>query len=321
MSYYVFGKGNSYLFMDERFKERLKKSGLVRKNNPFFSKIIICRDIEVAKRATLLFPFKKILVYQTELFIDTSKFKIVHLYKFKPIHVVNGFNEGIFFNNYHFLSSYIYDDECDLGIKKGELILKSDIISKKQFDEIKLVVFVGQKKSKEAINKENSALDIDLNSRRQEIAQCAFDKGLGDVIGRGWNQISGIKMSGFDAGNENWWDTKLKLLKGYRYNIACENTLWKYYVTEKIWHSIKAGCLPIYWGKGSTIYDSFPQDSFIDASEFKNSEELIDYIANLSYDLWYERMQKCITVYNDSLSKMNYSKLDEAINKIIEHIK
>ena len=103
MSYFVFGKRNSNLFTNERFKAKLMESGFVRKNNPFLSKLIICRDIEIAKKATLLFPFKKIVVHQTELFVDTTKTKIVYLYKFKPVFVINGFNEGVFFNNYHFL--------------------------------------------------------------------------------------------------------------------------------------------------------------------------------------------------------------------------
>jgi hypothetical protein len=320
MDYFVFGEGNSYLFTNDRFKLKLKENGLIRTRNPLFCQLIICRSIEIAKIAGILFPFKKIVVHQTELFVDTTRTNRVCIHNFKTVAVINGFNEGIFFNNYHFLSSYIYDDEFDLGLKKGQLISTSEILSKKEFKSAKPVIFIGQKRPLAEINENNSYNCIDLNIKRQEIAQCAFDKGVGDVIGRGWNEISGIKNSGFDSGFENWWDVKLELIKGYRFNIAFENTLWKYYVTEKIWHSIKAGSLPIYWGQGSSIYESFPKNSFIDASDFKNSTDLIDYITNLTYDLWYLRMEKCIKVYNDSIIKMNYSKLDEAISKIIERI-
>ncbi len=320
MNYYIFGKGNSFLFIEEKFKAKLKNRGLVRTNNPFLAKLVICRNVEVAKKAALLFPFKKIVVHQTELFVDTTKTNTFLIYKIKPIIIINGFNEGIFFNNYHFLSSYIYDDDFDLGLKKEELISKQNILTSKQYNESKLVIFVGQKRSSDDINNDNLTNGIDLNVKRQEIAQCALDKGVGDVTGRGWNEISGIKKSGFDSGNKTWWDIKLALLNGYRFNIALENTLWKYYVSEKIWHSIKAGCLPIYWGEGSTIYETFPTDSFIDASKFKNVEDLIDYISNMPYDLWYKRMEKCIKVYNDSISKMTYSKLDAAIEKVIERI-
>ncbi|QBN19607.1 glycosyltransferase family 10 domain-containing protein [Flavobacterium nackdongense] len=318
-SYFLFGSGNSPIFIN-RFKEKLKEKGFVEKKNPFFAKLIICRNIEIAKKAALLFPFKKIIVHQYELFIDTTKTEIYNYCKIKPIYIINGFNGGIFFNNYHFLSSYLSDDDCDLGMKKGELIPASSILSKKEFENAKHIIFIGQKRDFSEINKSNAKNGIDLNAKRQEIAQCAYNKGVGVVIGNGWNEISGIKNSGFDSGNTNWWDSKLELLKGHRYNIALENTLWKHYVSEKIWHSIKAGCLPIYWGKDSSIYETFPKDSFIDASEFENSDDLIDFTINLTYELWRDRLEKCIIVYNESIMKMNYSKFEEAITKFLERI-
>lgn len=321
ISYYVFANGVSSIFTDEHYKAKLRNRGLIEKGNPFFAKLIICRNIEIAKKAALLFPFKKIVIHQVELFIDTTKTEIVYLYKVKPVVVINGFNKGVFFNNYHFLSGYIYDDDCDLGLKKEELILMSSIFSKKEFEKAKHIIFIGQKRNFAEINTNNTAIGIDLNAKRQDIAQCAYDKGVGHLVGRGWNEISGIKNSGYDSGNENWWDSKLEILKGYRFNIALENTLWKYYVSEKIWHSIKAGCLPIYWGKDSSIYDTFPKDSFIDASEFSDCNDLIDFTINMSYEAWRERMERCIKVYNDSMMKMNYYKFDEAIDKFLERIK
>lgn len=319
-SYFLFGTGNATIFADEISKYKLKKFGLIEKKNPFLAKLIICRDVEIAKKAALFFPLKKIVVYQYELFIDTTKTEIYNFFKLKPISVINGFTGGIFFNNYHFLASYIYDDECDLGMKKSELLSVSNIFTKEEYKNAKHLVFVGQKRDFNEINKSNSNIGIDLNEKRQEIAQFSYDRGVGDVIGNGWNEISGIKNSGFDSGNLNWWDSKLELLKEYRFNVALENTLWKHYVSEKIWHSIKAGCLPIYWGKDSSIYDTFPKDSFIDASEFKDSNDLIDYTINLPYELWHARMEKCINVYNESITKMNYSKFDEAVNKFLERI-
>jgi len=319
-SFFLFGTGNSPIFVNKKFKDKLKSKGFVEKKNPFLAKLIICRDIEIAKKAALLFPFKKIIVHQYELFIDNTKTEVYNFFKLKPILVINGFNGGIFFNNYHFLASYIFDDECDLGMKKDELILASNIFNKEEYENAKHLIFIGQKRDFTEINKSNLSIGIDLNEKRQEIAQRSYDRGVGVVIGKGWNEISGFKNSGFDSGNINWWDSKLELLKGYRFNVALENTLWKYYVSEKIWHSIKAGCLPIYWGKDSSIYDIFPKDSFIDASEFKNTDDLIDYTVNLSYELWRERMEKCIKVYNESIMKMNYSKFDESIDKFLERI-
>lgn len=320
MYYYAFASGNSSLFTERKYAEKLKEIGLIRKNNPLFCKMIVCRNIDKAKIAARFFPFKKIVVYQPELFVDTVKTKAVKVNWFNRVIVINGFNEGVFFNNFHFLSSYIYNDENDLGLKKNELLSTSSLFTEEQFKRARHTIFVGMKRKATEIEPKNSAMGIDLNTKRQEIAQATIDKGIGVVVGKGWGKQAKYEGSGFDAGNTNWWDTKLELLKSYRFNIALENTLWKYYVTEKIWHAIKAGCLPIYWGKGSSIYDTFPKNSFIDASEFETSEALVDYIADLSYDSWFKRMEKCIETYNASIQKMTYSKLDEALNRIQERI-
>ncbi len=43
-------------------------------------------------------------------------------------------------------------------------------------------------------------------------------------------------------------DNKIKYLENFKFNIAFENSNHKFYTTEKIFDSIVAGCLPIYWG-------------------------------------------------------------------------
>ena len=194
-SYFLFGTVNSPFFGNKRNEDKLKNVGLVEKKNPFFARLIICRNVEIAKKAAMLFPFKKIIVHQYELFIDTTKTETYNFCKIKPILVVNGFNGGIFFNNFHFLSSYLCDDDCDLGMKKGELILASNILNKEEYDNAKHIIFVGQKRD---FNKRYSNFGIDLNLKRQEITQCSYDKGVGVVIGNTWNEIFQFKNSGFD---------------------------------------------------------------------------------------------------------------------------
>ncbi len=98
-SYFLFGTGNSPMLSSKDYETKLRDKGLVRKNNPFFAKMIICRNIEIAKKACLLFPFKKIVIYQVELYVDTIKTEFYYLYKIKRTYVINGFNGGAFFNN------------------------------------------------------------------------------------------------------------------------------------------------------------------------------------------------------------------------------
>ncbi len=44
------------------------------------------------------------------------------------------------------------------------------------------------------------------------------------------------------------WDAKLAFLRQFRFNICPENSDRSGYVTEKLFHAIEAGCIPIYWG-------------------------------------------------------------------------
>lgn len=47
-------------------------------------------------------------------------------------------------------------------------------------------------------------------------------------------------------------DSKTAFLKQYQFNICPENTNTLGYVTEKLFESITAGCIPIYWGGRNT---------------------------------------------------------------------
>lgn len=137
----------------------------------------------------------EIVLYQVELFVDTIKTEFYYLFKIKRIYVINGFNGGVFFNIYHFCSSNIFDVEQDLGLKKGELILASNILNKEEYENAKHIIFIGQKRD---FNKRYSNFGINLNLKRQEITQCSYNKGVGVVIGNTWNEIFQFKNSGFD---------------------------------------------------------------------------------------------------------------------------
>ncbi|MEM9526630.1 MAG: glycosyltransferase family 10, partial [Bacteroidota bacterium] len=44
---------------------------------------------------------------------------------------------------------------------------------------------------------------------------------------------------------------KLSFLSDFRFNICPENTNQPGYVTEKLFHAVAAGCIPIYWGSNN----------------------------------------------------------------------
>lgn len=71
---------------------------------------------------------------------------------------------------------------------------------------------------------------------------------------------------------------KLLVLKNYKFVFAFENTVGiDGYISEKIGDAFLAGCVPIYRGPHN-IVDYIPKNCFIDMRDFKNYEELYQFI-------------------------------------------
>lgn len=64
-----------------------------------------------------------------------------------------------------------------------------------------------------------------------------------------------------------WEWSKKKFLKQYKFTIAFENHRVEGYTTEKIWHALEAGSIPIYWGDPK-IADRICPESIINCSDF-----------------------------------------------------
>lgn len=73
---------------------------------------------------------------------------------------------------------------------------------------------------------------------------------------------------------------KLEFCSGYKFTIAFENYPSRGYVTEKLTDALAAGSLPIYWGAPDVIQDFNPR-RFVHARDFRNFDELSDYIRYL----------------------------------------
>ena len=100
-----------------------------------------------------------------------------------------------------------------------------------------------------------------------------------------------------------------------------ENTNFDYYCTEKIWESIKAGCLPIYYGRFNRIYETFPKNSFVDAAEFESSKQLYDYIESMSKQDYCDRMNKCVMIYNNFLTTDSFeNQFEQTVAVLVEKI-
>ena len=146
-------------------------------------------------------------------------------------------------------------------------------------------------------------VDCDLNHLRVKLLMEGHQRGMFHVYGRNWP--TGISQE--DSRSGSWANRKQELLANYDICMGLENTTFDHYCTEKIWQAIDGGCLPIYYGKGNRIYDTFPQDSFLDAAEFSDVESLLDYIQQMPQREYWERYNTCIDVNNWVLANIDFA--------------
>lgn len=79
---------------------------------------------------------------------------------------------------------------------------------------------------------------------------------------------------------------KLDTLAQYRFSICYENmTNCPGYISEKIFDSMYAGCVPVYWGE-SEVEKIIPANAFIDRRRFLTHEELYSFLISMGKEEW-----------------------------------
>tara|TARA_R110000744_G_scaffold22045_4_gene56628 strand:- start:1687 stop:2712 length:1026 start_codon:yes stop_codon:yes gene_type:complete len=75
---------------------------------------------------------------------------------------------------------------------------------------------------------------------------------------------------------------KKQVMERYKFSVCYENIKdIPGYITEKIFDSFFAGCVPIYWG-ANNINDYIPADCYIDKRNFETYEDLYSFITSIS---------------------------------------
>jgi alpha(1,3/1,4) fucosyltransferase len=108
------------------------------------------------------------------------------------------------------------------------------------------------------------------------------------LYGRGWNQPKKLNLKerlfGFKKYRTYKGEVadKLELMSKYKYSICFENlTDVNGYITEKIFDSLKARCVPVYWGS-SNITNYIPKNCFIDYREFGSYQKLLAHLESIN---------------------------------------
>jgi hypothetical protein len=140
-----------------------------------------------------------------------------------------------------------------------------------------------------SMNKHSRHFQELYSARRETIRH--FERALPDdfdLYGVGWNRPVGLveralpflcqKYPSYRGTVRHKWD----VLPHYRFSVCYENMRdepgW---ITEKIFDSMRAGCVPIYWG-APNITDYVDEEAFIDRRKFKSDKELEAYIVGIS---------------------------------------
>lgn len=80
------------------------------------------------------------------------------------------------------------------------------------------------------------------------------------------------------VGNSN----KRRMMQQYLFTLAFENQCEEDYITEKLWGSLEAGTLPIYYG-APNIHDHVPEKSILSVGDYPSIEALaahVNYLAS-----------------------------------------
>lgn len=85
-------------------------------------------------------------------------------------------------------------------------------------------------------------------------------------------------------GSLNAMDSKFAVMRNYKMALALENQNERDYVTEKVYHALIAGVVPVYFG-APNINDFIPHpNSIVNAADFDDLDALGDYIRELLSD-------------------------------------
>jgi hypothetical protein len=118
-------------------------------------------------------------------------------------------------------------------------------------------------------------------------------------------------------------DNKVQWIKDYKFNIAFENNAYRPqhigYTTEKIMEPMTVNTLPIYWGNPKIDLE-FNTKSFINYSDFKSEEDMIEYIVELDKndDKYMEVLKQAWLVNNEIIESNKIENIKAFLYKIFE---
>jgi hypothetical protein len=210
---------------------------------------------------------KACILWTMEPYYSTHTEKKLNLYGI-PMYIFNIWNKNALFNN----GTILFQQHTKLPLKP----LNREVYRCKD-NLVKMVALITYPKSyaRDTTMRVNYALDC-------------YQRNVCDIYGKGWPGVI-AKGNNHDGDCQG---TKAEILSKYDYNLALENCIQPYYITEQLWDPIFTNTLPIY-SDNRSIYYTFPRDSFIDIDDYSSTEKLIQKINSMSLDEYNARREAC----------------------------
>ena len=182
-----------------------------------------------------------------------------------------------------------------------------------------------------------SSHDLELYSKRLEAIRWFEENHPDDfdLFGKGWDQylfkgarlvyslmrFSLVKkyMTPYFPSYKGMIDNKYNVLSQYKFSICYENARdIPGYITERIFDSFFAGCVPVYWG-ANNVEQHIPKQCFIDKRDFRTYEDLYLYLVSISQSEYDEYINSIDTFFrSEEIYQFSSDYFAETITRTIE---
>ena len=156
---------------------------------------------------------------------------------------------------------------------------------------------------------ENRQEAEELLASKEEFCNYVYSNGRGDPfreeLFRAVNKYKKVLAGGTFLNNIGYTVDDLESFqKKFKFSIACENSWYKGYTTEKLINAFNAGTIPIYWGNPD-ISDIINTRAIINCHDYPDMESLIEEIKRLDNDdeAYLQKLMEPILVDEDMTEK------------------